>query len=487
MKLHRGLLALLLACAIPAGPASALPHWSSDQIRAARPLAAEGAMAFDLRTETIESGKPSKVVLTTVTLAPTFSEATSGQGHVVEDHSLCRTFTWNEAARVVGDSSCYALPAFRVIELRNRQVLATTLAKADSPQASEPYWDEANLGLQLGDEKRLVAYTSGAATEYRLGKAVPVKITGIAGSLTPDEMGRFVRYLARNASLHPQVRRDIAERGALPAQIESQDAALGIRRSTRVMTLSNLRRETVSYPLPAGLPSEVRVSAAKGTTHRDAAIRNTLLAIDGRPGSPKPTLRELLDGIKATQNPMQAYLSFMNTTQQYAAEMTGPDSRTIINEIGPSIRIIMQNPDVAQFERANGLAGDARAAGNREASARYLAEARDLNYLRFGTFRNVTYANLARSTRDTKTWDPSIAAAMSAQVVDNYWIHIAAYPWASNAFTDAGDAYFESFDTPDAWLAYDLGRAVDPEWRSGVMARVGVMEADLRARHPEFF
>ncbi|MDF2901037.1 MAG: hypothetical protein K0Q62_1096, partial [Phenylobacterium sp.] len=73
------------------------------------------------------------------------------------------------------------------------------------------------------------------------------------------------------------------------------------------------------------------------------------------------------------------------------------------------------------------------------------------------------------------------------QVVDNYWIHIAAYPWASNAFKDAGDAYFESFDTPDAWLAYDLGRAVDPEWRSGVMARVGVMEADLRARHPEFF
>ncbi len=487
----RGKLLVVLAVtwAAMAGPVLALPHWSSDQFRAARPLAAQEAVVFDLRTEVTQKGKPAQVTLTTVTLAPSFTEMTTGESHLLDDYSLCRTLHWSDNAKVVGDTSCYAQPAFRAIELRNRQALAQMLAKggAKFEQSANPYWDEAALGLQFADEARLTPHTSGDTTEYRLDKIVAVKISGDAGQLSPDERRRLVRYLAGNVGLHPQVRRGLAQQGRLPARIESQGAELGVVQSTTVMTLSNLRRAPVPYPLPAGLGSELRDTAAKGRTARDAGVRSALLAIDGAASPARPTLRELIDGVKTTKDPMQAYLLFLNLTQQYGAAITGPDSQALLVEIRPAMVRLFQDPSVIAFSQASDLAGDPRKAGDRQAAARFLSQAGQMDTLRFGTFRNVTYANLVGSARDIDTWDRAIAAAMPATPSDNYWVHIAAYPWASNAYKDVGDSHFRQFATPDAWLAYDLGRAVDPDWRTGMMGNVEKLEARLRAQAPDFF
>ena len=106
--------------------------------------------------------------------------------------------------------------------------------------------------------------------------------------------------------------------------------------------------------------------------------------------------------------------------------------------------------------------------------------------LKFGTFRQVTYANLV-SVSDASKWDPTIRAAMPARPQDSYWIHIAAYPWAGNAYGDLGDVLGRQYDVGEAWIAYDLGRAVDPHWRDGVLAAVARREADLKARAPDFY
>lgn len=61
MARYRELLAALaLSVAAIAGPAAALPHWSSDQFRAARPLAAEDALIFDMRTEVRRGDAPQR-------------------------------------------------------------------------------------------------------------------------------------------------------------------------------------------------------------------------------------------------------------------------------------------------------------------------------------------------------------------------------------------------------------------------------------------
>jgi hypothetical protein len=76
---------------------------------------------------------------------------------------------------------------------------------------------------------------------------------------------------------------------------------------------------------------------------------------------------------------------------------------------------------------------------------------------------------------------------MPSPLVDNYWVHIAAHPWSSLTYKDAGDAYLQVYDMGDAWLAYDLGREIDPDWRAGTMKALSDFEDQLRATQPDVF
>jgi hypothetical protein len=76
---------------------------------------------------------------------------------------------------------------------------------------------------------------------------------------------------------------------------------------------------------------------------------------------------------------------------------------------------------------------------------------------------------------------------MPATRTEGYWMHIAAHPWAANAYKDVGDLYLADYDVGAAWAAYDLGRAADPDWRAGVMPSLASYEDQMRAAHPDFF
>ena len=107
--------------------------------------------------------------------------------------------------------------------------------------------------------------------------------------------------------------------------------------------------------------------------------------------------------------------------------------------------------------------------------------------MEFGTFRYVTFANLVRGSKGADKWDKAIFKAMPERLVDDYWIHIAAYPWAANAYKDLGDAYLDGYDTPHAWLAYDLGRAADENWKSSAMSSLDDWENRLKSGLSDFF
>lgn len=297
-------------------------------------------------------------------------------------------------------------------------------------------------------------------------------------------MRRFSRWLAHTALLHPQVRREITAGGAVPANIES-DIRSGRHHRGQTIAISNLRRSLAPYPLPPGLTSDLRTAASDSP--RDRAMLATLAALDGRPLRPKPTVGDLAAALSASSaagRHMEANFAFLNLTQQYPRELSDP---ALMARISPALRATMRDPAVARFMAVNNLAGDSRQAGDREAAATYLAGAREMDAMAFGTFRMLTYANLVRGSKNADKWNAPARAGMPARVEDLYWIHIAAYPWASNAFKDVGDAYLQDFDAPTAWLAYDLGRAVDPAWRHGVMIHVEGLESNVRKGAPDFF
>lgn len=482
MRLLSDVASVVLALALAAGAAQAAPYWSSDQVRAARSVASEPALTFVMRTETRESDKPGRTQVAQITLTESYAhlDETGGQ-QILHDRQLCETLTWRGGG-MLESASCHALPMFAYLELRNRLVLAKMLAAGDIGDA-DPAWSEAALGVSLRVGQPLTVVQKGDATEFRLGKALMASVSGDAGAVNPQEMERFVRLLARQTPMHPQVRAAIAARKSLPARLELHSRSGGVIVNQSVVLIEDLQRAERAYPLPAGLASVLRATPAD--TPRGRGVARALAVIDaGGKDAPRP-LASLIADLKSSKVPLEPVMLFMNITQQYAAEVK-PGADDVLPQIVPSLRTALADPQAQRFMEINSLAGDARARGDRQAAARFLASSPSLEHLKFGTFRQVTYANLV-SVSDTSKWDPAIRAAMPEQPEDGYWIHIAAYPWAGNAYGDPGDVLGRQYQTGEAWIAYDLGRAVDPNWRDGVLAAVAAREGDLKSRAPDFY
>jgi len=167
--------------------------------------------------------------------------------------------------------------------------------------------------------------------------------------------------------------------------------------------------------------------------------------------------------------------------------MASDEGKKIIREgFAPLVKAAFKDPETARFAAASGLSGQQTAPGDRQAAASFLAHT-NMDNRPYGTFRYVTFANLVRGSSDVAKWAPSILESMPSPLPDNYWVHIAAHPWSSLTYKDAGDAYLQTFDASNAWLAYDLGREVDPDWRLGTMQALSAFEDQLRTAQPDFF
>jgi len=485
-------LTLAFSPQVRAADVLAYPQWNSTQIRAARSIAPEEALVFDVRSEETGGRTPARTGMSTVTLTASYTQVVTGAAHELDDHALCRSLSWSDDKPVLDSMSCYALPAFRVTELANRRLLAGVLGglvKGAPATRTAPYWAEAELAVQDQPSDPLVRRTTPGGVEYRLGDETVARMSGATLPLANEEARRVARYFANHQPLHPQVRHELGTGGSLPARIEIETWS-GADKRWLVLTISNVRRMKLDYPLPSGLESALRVSARDGAKTDTEGLRQALLAIDGKSKIEKPSPDALLSEMQqaaAAGRSVEVTLLFLQFAQQYGSLFRGPDAPALLNQLRPLVLAAEKDPAVSRLMDANGLAGDRTQAGDREAAARYLASATELDRLPFGTFRFVTFANLVQNSKDTQHWDPKIFKAMPSPLVRNYWVHIAAYPWASDAYKDAGDTDFTDYDMQGAWLAYDLGRAVDNRWRDGVMSTLGAFEDKLRSGQPDFF
>lgn len=497
MKLATMLTAALLtivgwAPAVRAGELLSSPQWTSDQIRSARPVTPENALAFDLRTEVRDLKTPPTVTNETVTLADSFTQVVGESRRTLDDHRLCRVFTWSERGGGLDSMSCYAGPAFRLYELANRKYLAGLLSSIKAGGAvANPFWAEAELGVQERPQDRLTRIVADGSVEYRLGEDVVARtITmGSALRLQGGEGRWFARYLVNHRPMHPRILQDLAAAVDLPARLEVTNEISGVRRLT-VFTITNAHRVRSAFPLPGGLDASLGLDAATGDTPKARAIRQALLAIAGRSAIKKPSAEALLTVIGKDADRgdfLAAMLDFLNLSQQYQALLLDAAHPQLLDQLKPILRVVLKDATASQLMAINDLAGDPKQPGDREAAARYLANAKFMDTLPFGTIRYVTFANIVRVSQDSEKWDPKIFQGMPAALTDDYLIHIAAYPWSANAYNDLGKAYMAEYDMPNAWMAFDLGRAVDPGWRDGPLSNIAAFEDRLRKTAPDFF
>lgn len=469
----------------PACAETASPAWGSDKIRAARSLAASPALVFWYE-ETLHSPQGSKQSdFGTVTLAGDFNVVQTVNLFEIDDFALCRDIEWEEGTTEVSHFSCYAVPAFRQAEPANRRGLAAMLTAA-APQAEPqknltPYWAEQELAMQETPSRPLTERRTGDGVQWLLQDQVVVQVSAAGTPFTADERQRVARYFARHVDLHPQVLEAILDSGQLPERLVIERKSGG-KPETKTLLFTQVRRTSAAYPLPPGLTSSLTI-ASGGQSLEAKGMRQALAAIAGTATPPKPSLTTLTANIQASAdagNMRQGAMWFYALTQQYGGDLKpGTPEMAELKKVIPTLQSIMNSPDVLPFRQASDVAGGNDTSQTPEAAARYLAKATEYDSLSFGTFRHVTFANLVQGAGDTGKWDKSILAAMPS-LTDCYWLHIAAYPWAANAYKDLGDTYYRSFDTVGAWNAWDLGRAVDPDWQKGVMSNVAEYEQRLR-------
>jgi hypothetical protein len=479
---------LATAPAALAADVAAPPQWSADQIRAARSASPETSLILDVEQTTSSNGGPPKAARERVTLASSFTFVESATGDVLYDHALCRTLTWRPGGPTFDSVSCYAAVAFRVLESQNRQLLANMLAASKiTPSAGlQPVWAEAELAYQSVPSDPLERIGVAGGVEYRLGDVVAVRLRVGPATLSANEMHAFVSYLANRFPLHPQVRRDLLKTTNLPSTIEIGGFLTG-RPYQQSISIKVEGRSAAAYPLPAGLQSSTRPAVAAASP-REAGLHSALRVFDGDPALAAPSPQALIatmDAKSAEKKSVEALLLFLELAQLDAEFLKAPgNSQLVATSVAPQVRGALGDPATAPLWRANALAGGEKG-DDREQAAKYLAFAK-LDDFPFGTFRYVTFANLVRGSGDTSKWDPSILKAMPP-LVDGLWLHVARYPWGSNAYKDIGDTYLSEYRMTDAWLAYDLGRSLDKDWQSGTMADLGRFEDQMRAQQSDFF
>jgi hypothetical protein len=487
---------IMLGFAATAQDRSPSPAWGSNEIRDARPTIQEDVLVFDISSEVSQGNRKAQRTTSTVMLAQDFDYITTGSDRVLDDYALCRTLKWSDRKPELANLSCYALPAFLANEIINRRytsgLYAQLTGSANKPAGStgnlkvisDPYWAETELRVQEEPETRLRKRAEGGAADYLHGDKVVARVSGSVTGLDDAQKHEFARYLARNQPLHPELRADVSR--YLPERLEF-DAADGRQIEHHVLIVSNLRRTKAEYPLPMGMPA---ASLDRPNDLRQAeGVEASIRAAEGRASTPKPSLQMIVATIKnadAGGQETAVFMLFMQLVQQYRSEITSPTMQDELAVVRSLVPRALQDPEVAKFARASDLAADAKASGDREAAARYLSGANLWSGVPFGTFRYVTFANLVRSS-DTSKWSPEVLKSMPSPLDECYWTHIAAYPWASNAYKDLGDTYFAEYDMAGAWNAYDLGRAVDPNWRVGVMSSIAQLEDKLRVGLADFF
>ena len=477
------LFAFLAGSGAWAAELKAPPFWTSDQVRASRPLSPEPALVFDVKDSAETTPGAAKTTDQTVTLATSFSAVAGAGESALEDWTLCRSYSWKAEAKAMTSLSCFALPDFRILEIINRGGL-NQITKSDI------YWDEVELEIQQSRIDRLQKALHGQDVEYSLGDKVVVRISGKLGDLSPEEAHRLERYIALHVHLHPQARHDLEQSRVLPSKIEIQVAdPPHSAPHWETLTFANLRRTPAPYPLPPGLASDIEQPMWADTPAAAKGIHEAVLAAEHMSAIPRPAFQDLVNEVISAakaHRAMEANLLFNELGQLYLGQLKSGDGAAALAQVRAVLPTVLQDPKVKPFWTASNLAGDASMAGDREAAAKYLAGAQ-LDGMPFGTFRYVTFANLVRNSPDADKWDKAIFKAMPERLADDYWIHIAAFPWSANAYKDLGDTYLGDFDPGHAWLAYDLGRSADEGWRSSVMASVDDLENRLKTGLSDFF
>ena len=469
------------------------PDWDSNQILEVRGQAKNDMILLNYRSETTGGGKAPLIDTGIAFLGVDFDHIITNNSQAITDYKFCRVYVWSPSGNIFDNQSCYADPAFRKIELSNRLKLGKILGKVGAKNFEgigddHSFWLAQEFAVQNSEPKSLTMVESKVNFNWQVSGETVAILSQDGLRFDAHDTKRFARYLARHINIHPQIRQAILDRQILPYKIEIIHRKFE-GASIETISFSSSQRIVSAYPLPPNMSASIFVKS-EGTTAKAVGIKKSLSAIAGTANSIKPSFEELLQKLELQAklgDSIQTTLTFLKLTQFYGGALFSEKQKMDrLRKIMPDVALQLQTGEGAKFMAASNLAGSAGKGNEREVAAAYLADAKNLDELDFGTFRLVTFANLARITTDSAQWDKRIFENVPS-LTDSYWTHIAAHPWASNTFKDLGDTEYSQFNTFAAWDAWDLGKAIDPDWQGGSLKSLVELENKIRTAMPDNF
>jgi hypothetical protein len=391
------------------------------------------------------------------TLSDTWMSVRDGIQTSFFDFDRRRRTDIDEATHTRVDRSLFDVPGFRVMEFANRQNLAKMMSAAKITQNQFDLIETEHIfSIQDKPANPLHAATNGDDTEFMDGTKTLARESMKATPVQPAQARMFAQLIRYTWGGHPQILAALAQSNGIPATLKLRMLDVG---GTTTVTLDVTSvQASVMAPIDiAALPLQPVLSTqtpinqilARGAAFTDADIATA-----------RQRVRSLIDADFKDNRPFDAYLGiieWMLTTgepppamdaAQIATVNADPSVMALRAALAPHSKAVMQQA----MDQLEALRPHTQAQG-------YMLE--------------LFVANDRASMGDRK--------AALVGLVDL----LQAHPFVAGAYKDLGDNLLVSFDAPNAWRCWDIGRHIAHSFAN--FLAVDQFESSLVTQHPEYF
>ncbi len=417
-----------------------------------------------------EPRRTKEVRRTVIRLANDSITAThEGQTTIVYHFPSKRMYVLDLREKTYADLSLYATVAFRVNELVRRRAMGAGFAAAGRPpdakarEITDEFTVESLSSRRLpGDARRPDAP---AAKVVRQGKAWEfyrddrrfVRFLPSSHPVPPTYRQSWIRFLVHQCSIHPTIREQIVQAGALPEILEFS-------------YLDGLESCTVTYRLEsvsegpghwAGVPSGFMPKVIPGDR-----LGRILARLDPKRGDEtlhtRPTAERFVEEQLARRNALEAYLGW----SEFAA-LANDDAENRASKAALLAKILAANDGRVlslRFKKGKQEESEAILKAIDGIDRRGLKKGYQLD-----AYRGFILIGLGRIPEA----NDCLLEALEAN------------PYLLNCYRQLGDDHVHAFETVDAWRCFDAIRRVDPNFY--LLKAVKELEARLEKDFPEDF
>lgn len=454
-RLHQSLVALSL-CTLSVGPL----------------VAAEWRLTFAVTEDKVidsprgdaPARNETRQYTQTVALGTDYLVVQDDRQKTVHDFARRRLLILESGPVTYNDLSLYHLASFLEYELSHRNAMGAAMRAAQVDKMGGMFTRFANETALRVETRRappdspapvIETIRQGAVLEFRHQAAMVARFVPAEATLPADVRHRFVNYLAYACNIHPQIRRALAETGALPRELVFQWDSVNTRTTTTLKLVSCAPADADSSVLPGG----AQPAAHPNDPLHEILGRGTAAARSpDRPG--RAAVIKFADEALAAKRPLDALLALLEFGLQSGEQLS--------DEIRPRRATFNRDPACQAYLGAFGQQDKATAEKNLAVNAKL-----DRSGLAKAHMLELQRANLLDR------------AGRPREAIAAFLVVLQANPWHAGALHDLGMVYARGFEPAKAWQCWDLARRLYP--RHPMMSDVNRLEEELVLNQPDFF